>query len=114
MEPDGAVLCDLSTDPADPHALVYTIPVSPNAYDVLRNEGYDTSLPPDVDSAVATVDEDAVGPALLPTPPLSMAGEVRKLKSARKMDLKVNQVTNAELQREMDEFVDKDVLAFMS
>ncbi|KAE8963729.1 hypothetical protein PR001_g29281, partial [Phytophthora rubi] len=116
LEPEGAVPCDLSTDPADPHALVYTFPVSPNTYEVLSDEGYDTSLPPDVDITVTTVDEDGMTTTVsgftADSSLLPRAEEVRTLKSARQMDLKVQHVSVAELQQAIDEFVDKEVLTY--
>ncbi|GMF31082.1 unnamed protein product [Phytophthora lilii] len=118
IEPAGPVPCEAIADSADPHALAYTIPVTPNTYAVLQDEGYDASLPPDLDIEVDAIDDDGdvhkVSGFTADSPLLPHMEEVQLLKSARQLVLKVEQVTVEELQQAIDEFVERDVLNFTS
>ncbi|KAI9909489.1 hypothetical protein PsorP6_014953 [Peronosclerospora sorghi] len=58
LEPDNIQSCELRLDDADPNSLVYSIPVMPNIYNILQDDGYDPTLPPDVDLSPAVHDQD--------------------------------------------------------
>ncbi|GMF65550.1 unnamed protein product [Phytophthora lilii] len=118
IKPAEPVPCEAIADSADPHALAYTIPVTPNTYAVLQDEGYNASLPPDLDIEVDAIDDDGdvhkVSRFTADSPLLPHMEEVQLLKSARQLVLKVEQVTVEELQQAIDEFVERDVLNFTS
>ncbi|EGZ04868.1 hypothetical protein PHYSODRAFT_342942 [Phytophthora sojae] len=118
IEPPGAMPCELSEDSSDPHALVYSIPVTPNTYRVLADEGFDESLPPDADLEAELVEDAGMttpvsgftaDSALLPDEEFT-----RTLKSVRQMDLKVERVSVEELQLAIDEFLERDVLTYQT
>lgn len=92
IEPANPQPCELSEDAADPHALVYSFPVMANMYDILRDDGYDTSLPPDVDLYPSVVGEDdhmstPVSGFAADSSLLAYAAEIRSLKDVRKIPI---------------------------
>uniref|UniRef100_H3H6N1 Uncharacterized protein n=1 Tax=Phytophthora ramorum TaxID=164328 RepID=H3H6N1_PHYRM len=117
IEPGTPIPCELAPDASDPHALVYTVPVTPNMYDVLCDEGFDETLPPDVDLSAKEQDDSGMTMAIsgyTADTHLVPMNAVRALKETRKLPLKVDHVTVMELQREIDEFLEKDVLSYTS
>ncbi|RLN02046.1 hypothetical protein BBI17_009493 [Phytophthora kernoviae] len=112
LEPAGATPCELSEDAKDPTALVYSMPLLANYYDVLTAEAYDESTPPDVDIAAAQ-DDDAISGFTSDTPLLPLAA-VRSLKEARTMPVKAEQLSASELQEIIQEYIERDVLNYTS
>ncbi|TDH72611.1 uncharacterized protein CCR75_000123 [Bremia lactucae] len=120
IEPQGLVPCELYDELSDPHALVYSFPVTPNCYDVLREEGYDSSLPPNVDLDAGEQEDDEDGMTnpvsgfTASSPLLTHETEVTALKTVRTLSLRVEQISIVELQRAIDEFLEQDVLKYTS
>ncbi|KAI9905224.1 hypothetical protein PsorP6_014185 [Peronosclerospora sorghi] len=119
LEPDNLQSCDLRFDDADPNSLVYSIPVMPNMYDILREEGYDSSLPPDVDLLPAVHDQDndmttPVSGFSADSPLLPYEEQARRLKAVRKVPIKAEQVTIQELQAIIDEFLRTELVHYQS
>ncbi|KAG3184072.1 hypothetical protein PC128_g13895 [Phytophthora cactorum] len=95
-------------------ALRYAMPVLPNDYEALTADGYDTALPPGIDISVGeTEDGDEIHGFTADTSLYAMA-ELRAQKKARWMPLKAGQVTVAELDIIITEFIEKDALTFTS
>ncbi|RLN96799.1 hypothetical protein BBJ28_00020080 [Nothophytophthora sp. Chile5] len=109
-EPTGAIPCELTEDANDPTALVYSMPVKPNYYEVLVTEAYDESTPPDLDVSAVEDGEEVSGftsdTPLLPLP------EVRALKQARQLSQKVSQLSVAELDSIIHGYIERDVMSF--
>ncbi|KAF4135668.1 hypothetical protein GN958_ATG15140 [Phytophthora infestans] len=114
IEPGTAVPCELSQDDTDPLALSYSTPITPNYYEVLFADGYDLSLPPDVDISIAESEDDGEIYGFAADSPLHPTVELRSLKAVRRMPMKAEQVTVAELDRIISEFVEKDLQAYTS
>ncbi|KAG6964136.1 hypothetical protein JG687_00006166 [Phytophthora cactorum] len=114
LEPGDPVPCEQSLDATDPMALRYAMPVLPNDYEALTADGYDTALPPGIDISVGeTEDGDEIHGFTADTSLYAMA-ELRAQKKARWMPLKAGQVTVAELDIIITEFIEKDALTFTS
>ncbi|KAI9921632.1 hypothetical protein PsorP6_001420 [Peronosclerospora sorghi] len=110
ITPANVQPCELIAKASDPHALVYQIPIMPNMYDILQDEGFESSLPPDVDIYTAVLDEEDEAPlpisGYIPDSTLlPLAKSVRTLKDVRKVPIKVDQVTPTELQRIIDDYI---------
>ncbi|KAK1928367.1 hypothetical protein P3T76_016158 [Phytophthora citrophthora] len=105
LEPAGLHACELAADTTDPHALTYDIPISPNQYDILQDEGFDETLPPDVDIEAKYIDDNEMSEFVsgytVESDLLPLAEEVRSLKDVRKLPLTVEQVSVEELQNEL-------------
>ncbi|ETI40434.1 hypothetical protein L914_13616 [Phytophthora nicotianae] len=115
VEPGTPVSCELSLDATDPSVLTYSTPISPNYYEVLTAEDYDSSLPHDVDIRTFESEEDDEEVyGFTADTPLYPLAEVRALKKARRMPLKAEQLSPDDLDRIIAEFVEKDVLTFTS
>ncbi|KUF84773.1 hypothetical protein AM587_10001715 [Phytophthora nicotianae] len=116
LAPEGQVPCELTQDDNDPHSLRYKFPVCPNYYAVLTDEGFDDTLPPDMDIFPHEVDgDDEDSPCSGYTADsdlLPYAEQARATKDMRKLPNSVEQVTAAELQRAIDEFLKGEVLNY--
>ncbi|KAI9916878.1 hypothetical protein PsorP6_017829 [Peronosclerospora sorghi] len=108
LEPDNIQSCELRLDDADPNLLVYSIPVMPNIYNILQDDGYYPTLPPYVDlsPAVHDQDDDMTTPFLVS---LLTNPQARELKAVRKIPIKADQVTIQELQDIIDEFLQTEL-----
>ncbi|CEG39588.1 uncharacterized protein PHALS_09828 [Plasmopara halstedii] len=99
IEPTGLIPCELECEAEDPYLLMYCFPVSPNCYDILQDEGSDSTLPPDVDLEAGEQDGDNDG-MITPVSGFTASSgllpyeeEARALKSARTLALKVKEVS---------------------
>ncbi|KAI9913064.1 hypothetical protein PsorP6_006601 [Peronosclerospora sorghi] len=116
IEPQNAEPCKLIVEASDPHALACIVPIMPNMYEILRDEGFDTSLPPDVDIYPTCIDEDEEEEeplpisGIMPDSPLLThdAKIVRTLQEIRKLPIRVGQVTPKELQDIIDDYLNKE------
>ncbi|KAI9895663.1 hypothetical protein PsorP6_019550 [Peronosclerospora sorghi] len=114
LEPDNIQLCELRLDDADPNSLLYSIPVMPNIYNILQDDGYDPTLPPDVDLSPAVHDQDddmttPISGFSADSPLLPYEAQARELKAVRKIPIKADQVTIQELQAIIDEFLQTEL-----
>ncbi|KAI9912448.1 hypothetical protein PsorP6_006248 [Peronosclerospora sorghi] len=119
ITPENGQPCELTTAVNDPHALVYQIPIAPNMYDILQDEGFDSSLPPDVDLYPGVFEEGAEAPLpisgfMADSSLLPLANSVRTLQDARKLPIKVEQVTPTELQHIIDDYLSSEWVNFRS
>ncbi|CEG49484.1 uncharacterized protein PHALS_07247 [Plasmopara halstedii] len=120
MKPTGLVVCELECEVEDPYSLVYHFPVSPNCYDILRDKGFDSTLPPDIDLQAGEQDGDDDG---MVTPVsgftassdlLPYEEEARTLKRVSTLAHEVEQVLIEEVRHVIDEFIEQDVLRMTS
>ncbi|KAI9910852.1 hypothetical protein PsorP6_010816 [Peronosclerospora sorghi] len=114
LEPDNIQSCELRLDDADPNSLVYSIPVMPSIYNILQDDGYDRTLPPDVDLTPAVHDQDddmttPISGFSSDSPLLPYEAQARELKAVRKIQIKADQVTIQELQSIIDEFLQTEL-----
>jgi len=118
MEPEGRLPCEVHEDPTDPNALVYSIPITPNSYIELLEYGYDLTLPPGLEIDARDQDEDGMDDSLsgftADSALIPHQKEATRLKATKALPLKVQQASVEELQRYIDEFLDKEVLTWPS
>ncbi|KAI9915373.1 hypothetical protein PsorP6_007815 [Peronosclerospora sorghi] len=119
ITPSNGQPYELFAEDSDPHDLVYQIPIMPNMYDILQDDGFDSSLTPDVDISSAVLDEEdeaslPISGLMTDSPLLPLTQNVRILQEVRKVPIKVEQVTPTELQRIIDDYLTNEWVNFGS
>ncbi|KAK1946225.1 hypothetical protein P3T76_001778 [Phytophthora citrophthora] len=116
IEPAGQTPCELARVDKDQHGLTYEFPVSPNYYEMLSDTAYDDSLPPDADIDIEERDangmDNPVSGFTADSDLLPYAQEMRAQKHLRKLPVSVENVTVAELEQAIDDFLKDEVLQF--
>ncbi|KAI9919544.1 hypothetical protein PsorP6_017797 [Peronosclerospora sorghi] len=88
-------------------------------YDILQDDGFDSSLSPDVDISSAVLDEEDEAPlpisGLMPDSPLlPLTKSVRTLQDVRKVPIKVEKVTPKEFHRILHDYIINEWVNFCS